>query len=58
MMCQGTGLRDHFKFLWLFFGDFSRVEQLANTILGLPIYPELEDIKVEHVIVGARSFAA
>lgn len=39
-------------------GDFPKAEQQASTILSLPIYPELEDSQVEHVIDSVRSFQA
>jgi dTDP-4-amino-4,6-dideoxygalactose transaminase len=37
-------------------GDFPKAEHQAITILSLPIYPELEDAQVEHVIDSVRSF--
>ena len=37
-------------------GDFRNAEQQANTILSLPIYAEMEDEQVEHVIDSVRSF--
>ena len=37
-------------------GDFRNAEQQANTILSLPIYAEMEDEQVEHVINSVRSF--
>ncbi len=38
-------------------GDFPQAEQQSETILSLPIYPELEDAQVEHVIVSVPYFA-
>lgn len=37
-------------------GDFPVAERQARTILSLPIYPELEQAEVEHVIRSVRSF--
>ncbi len=37
-------------------GDFPNAEQQAATILSLPIYAELEDTQVDHVINSVRSF--
>ena len=37
-------------------GDFPNAEQQAATILSLPIYAELEDAQVNHVINSVRSF--
>ena len=37
-------------------GDFPNVEKQAQTILSLPIYPELEDDQVENVIKNICSF--
>ena len=37
-------------------GDFPNAERQADTILSLPIYAELEDSQVEHVINSIKSF--
>lgn len=37
-------------------GDFPVTERLAQQILSLPIYPELTDSEVEHVIKSAQGF--
>ena len=39
-------------------GDFPRAEQLAATILSLPVYPELSDDEAGQVIAGVREFFA
>lgn len=37
-------------------GDFPRAEQFAASILSLPVYPELVDDDVSHVIAAVREF--
>lgn len=37
-------------------GDFPVTERLASTILSLPIYPELTDAEVDHVILSIQDF--
>ena len=37
-------------------GDFPVTERLARNMLSLPIYPELGDDEIDHVIASARSF--
>ena len=37
-------------------GDFPNAERQAQTILSLPIYPELSDAEVSYVIEAVRSF--
>ena len=37
-------------------GDFPVVERLAETMLSLPIYPELEPFEVDHVVQEVRKF--
>ena len=39
-------------------GSFPVVEKLAQTMLSLPIYPELEDFEVEYVVQGIKGFFA
>ncbi|MDB6054493.1 MAG: pleiotropic regulatory protein, partial [Verrucomicrobiales bacterium] len=37
-------------------GDFPVAEGISKTILPLPMYPELTDQQVDHVIKSVRSF--
>lgn len=37
-------------------GDFPNAERYASTMISLPIYPELSDAEVQHVINAVRSF--
>jgi dTDP-4-amino-4,6-dideoxygalactose transaminase len=37
-------------------GDFPTVEKLARTMLSLPIYPELEDFEIDHVVRETKKF--
>jgi dTDP-4-amino-4,6-dideoxygalactose transaminase len=39
-------------------GDFPNAERYAKTMISLPIYPELTDVEVAHVVVSVRSFFA
>ncbi len=39
-------------------GDFPRAERLAAEMLSLPMYPELEDKQIAHVIESAQEFFA
>lgn len=38
-------------------GDFPEAERQAATILSLPIYPELRDDEIDHVIESVRAFS-
>jgi dTDP-4-amino-4,6-dideoxygalactose transaminase len=37
-------------------GDFPVAEEAADTVLSLPIFPELTEAEVEHVIRSVNSF--
>ncbi|MFM9090825.1 MAG: DegT/DnrJ/EryC1/StrS family aminotransferase [Verrucomicrobiota bacterium] len=37
-------------------GSFPRAERAAETCLSLPIFPELTDAQVEHVIRSVNAF--
>lgn len=37
-------------------GDFPTAEKLASQMMSLPIYPELEEQEIDHVIASIRSF--
>lgn len=37
-------------------GDFPQAERFAQTMLSLPIFPELSDAEVQYVIQGVQSF--
>ena len=49
-------LQDAAKHLGYRLGDFPNAERYAKTMISLPIYPELTDAEVRHVVDAARSF--
>ena len=51
-------LQDAAKDLGYRQGDFPRAEEYAETMISLPIYPELEDSQVSHVVQAVRAFFA
>lgn len=63
---NGVGARVHYpipihqqeaaKDLGYKLGDFPMVEKLAATMLSLPIYPELEDVELAHVVQEIKRF--
>ncbi len=49
-------LQDAAKYLGYKLGDFPMAERYANTMLSLPIYPELENHEVMYIISAIRKF--
>ncbi|RFB71072.1 MULTISPECIES: DegT/DnrJ/EryC1/StrS family aminotransferase [unclassified Herbaspirillum] len=49
-------LQDAAKHLGYKLGDFPHAELYAKTMISLPIYPELSDAEVNHVVDSVRSF--
>lgn len=49
-------LQDAAKHLGYKLGDFPNAELYAKTMISLPIYPELTDAEVAHVVGAVRSF--
>jgi len=49
-------LQDAAKHLGYKLGDFPNAERYAKTMISLPIYPELSDAEVNHVVAAVRSF--
>ncbi|RXZ33715.1 DegT/DnrJ/EryC1/StrS family aminotransferase [Oxalobacteraceae bacterium CAVE-383] len=49
-------LQDAAKDLGYKLGDFPNAERYAKTMISLPIYPELTDVEVNHVVGAVTSF--
>lgn len=49
-------LQDAAKDLGYKLGDFPNAERYANTMVSLPIYPELSEAEVAHVVSAVKSF--
>ena len=49
-------LQDAAKDLSYKLGDFPNAERYAKTMISLPIYPELSDAEVAHVVQSVKSF--
>jgi dTDP-4-amino-4,6-dideoxygalactose transaminase len=49
-------LQECFRHLGYGEGDFPESERAAGEVLSLPIYPELTEAQLEHVVAGVRGF--